>query len=109
SAAMLGRVVNRGGDDLAAALRALVEAEFIYQTADYPDEEYTFKHALTEEVAYRSQLARRRARTHGEVASAIAGLDEDKLDERAAVIAEYWEAGGGSLEAACWNSWAAVG
>ncbi len=40
------------------------EREFLYQEALYPEAEYSFKHPLTQEVAYRSQLAERRARVH---------------------------------------------
>jgi len=43
----------------------LTQAEFLYETARYPDAEYSFKHPLTQEVAYHSQLRERRAATHG--------------------------------------------
>ena len=89
-------------------LRSLVEGEFVYETATYPEEEYAFKHALTEEVAYRSQLAKHRARTHAAVAGALAELDADKLDERASLIAHHYELGGELLEAARWNARAAA-
>ena len=36
----------------AAASRSLQAAEFLYETSLFPDLEYTFKHALTHEVAY---------------------------------------------------------
>ena len=94
--------------ELEAALRSLVDAEFVYETATYPEEEYAFKHALTEEVAYRSQLAKHRARTHAAVAGALAEVDADKLDERASLIAHHYELGGELLEAARWNARAAT-
>jgi tetratricopeptide (TPR) repeat protein len=58
-------------------------------------------------VAYRSQLAERRARTHDRVARAIAETYADKLDERAALLAHHFEAAGERLEAARWNRRAA--
>jgi predicted ATPase len=50
--------------DLAASLNALQRAEFIYEEALYPEAEYAFKHPLTQEVAYRSQLQERRREVH---------------------------------------------
>ena len=85
-----------------------MEGEFVYETATYPEDEYAFKHALTEEVAYRSQLAKHRARTHAAVARALAEADADKLDERASLIAHHYELGGEVLEAARWNARAAT-
>src|SRR5205807_2633446 len=57
--------------EVEAGLRTLVNGELVYPVAAYPEEEYTFKHALTEEVAYRSQLTRQRARLHVAVARAL--------------------------------------
>jgi len=58
---ILERVAELGGGDLSAALHALTSAEFLYQESLYPEAEYAFKHPLTQEVAYRSQLSERRA------------------------------------------------
>jgi adenylate cyclase len=104
---LAGRVAGLVGDELQTALQALVEGEFVFETAAYPELEYLFKHALTEEVAYRSQLTRRRARTHATVAEALTELNPDRLDERAALIAHHYEAGGTWLEAARWHARAA--
>jgi adenylate cyclase len=93
--------------DLTTALAALRRAEFIYEQALYPEIEYAFKHPLTQEVAYRSQLAPRRAELHAVVARAIEQVDADKLDERAALLAYHWEAAGDALVAATWYARAA--
>src|SRR5262249_55801409 len=82
---ILRRVADLGDGDLPAALHALTNAEFLYQEALYPQAEYAFKHPLTQEVAYRSQLAERRARIHAEVAHAIEELESGKVGERAAL------------------------
>jgi adenylate cyclase len=105
---VVGQVSELSESELTAALRNLVDAELVYQAAAYPDEEYAFRHALIEEVAYRSQLAKQRARTHAAVARALAGLDVDKLDERASLIAHHHETAGEGLEAARWNARAAA-
>src|SRR5262249_26592804 len=82
---ILRRVVELGNGDLAAALHAVIDAEFLYQEALYPEAEYGFKHPLTQEVAYLSQLAERRARVHAAVARAIEELEAGHLCERAAL------------------------
>src|SRR4029453_14505312 len=46
--------------DLHRGLAHLQAAEFLYETRLFPDREYTFKHALTHEVAYGSLLQERR-------------------------------------------------
>ncbi len=104
---ILGRVADLGDGDLPAALHALTNAEFLYQEALYPEAEYAFKHPLTQEVAYRSQLAERRSLVHGAVARAIEEIDSGKLDERAALLAYHWEQAGDAREAAKWHRRAA--
>jgi len=104
---VLRRVAAIRDDDLAAALRTLIGAEFLYQEALYPEAEYAFKHPLTQEVAYSSQLAERRTRVHAAVARTIEALDAQKLDERAALLAYHWERAGDPREAAKWHRRAA--
>ena len=104
---ILRRIVELPNAELAAALQRLTAAEFIYEEALGPEPEYTFKHPLTQEVAYRSQLGERRERVHAEVARAIADLYRDRLDEKAALLAQHWEASGDALEAARWHNRAA--
>jgi class 3 adenylate cyclase len=93
--------------ELAAALRALAQAELVYETALYPEAEYTFKHPLTQEVAYGSQLGERRKRVHAAVAQAIEATSVEKLDEQAALLAHHWERAGEALAAATWHARAA--
>jgi class 3 adenylate cyclase/tetratricopeptide (TPR) repeat protein len=104
---ILKRVAEVGDADLPVGLRALISAEFLYQEVLYPEAEYSFKHPLTQEVAYRSQLAEQRTRVHGVVARAIEELESEKLDERAALLAYHWEHAGDSREAAKWHRRAA--
>src|SRR5262249_2801884 len=86
---ILTRVAELSEGDLPTAFHALTSAEFLYQETLYPQAEYAFKHPLTQEVAYRSQLAERRARVHGAVARAIEELGKEKLGERAALLAYH--------------------
>jgi class 3 adenylate cyclase len=91
------------------ALRMLCGAELLQETASQPGAEYRFWHPLTQEVAYRSLLTRRRTHLHTAVAETLA-KDEQHAGERAGVIAWHWERAGCPVEAARWNfqagSWA---
>jgi adenylate cyclase len=104
---VLRQVADLPASELAAAVQALAASEFLYEAALYPEVEYAFKHPLTQEVAYRSQLADRRAHVHGRVARAIEVLYPDKLDERAALLAYHWEGAGEKWTAAQWHRRAA--
>ncbi|HEY2387710.1 MAG TPA: adenylate/guanylate cyclase domain-containing protein [Candidatus Binatia bacterium] len=101
--AVLRRIVDLSDDDLASSLRALVDADFVYESGLPPDVEYVFKHALTQEVAYNSQLGEQRARIHGAVARAIEDLHPDRLEERAALLAHHWEGARDASTAARWH------
>jgi class 3 adenylate cyclase/tetratricopeptide (TPR) repeat protein len=96
-----------GGEDLDAALNELVEAEFVQQTALYPEPQYAFRHPLTQEVAYGTQLAAARAATHAAIARGMQETDPELLDERAALIAQHFEQAGDAMEAAQWHARAA--
>ncbi len=93
---------------LAEAVRALLAGEFLYEEALYPETEYTFKHPLTQEVAYGSQLVETRRQVHAAVAGAIEALKADKLDEHAALLAHHWENAGDPMAAARAHRRAAV-
>src|SRR5438034_1247291 len=104
---ILKRVAALPQDELSAAVAELVSREFLYETALYPEAEYAFKHPLTQEVAYRSQLAERRKAVHAAVARAIEGFYADRLGEHAALLAQHWEGADEALVAADWHRRAA--
>ena len=104
---ILKRVSDAPEADVANALRTLVTAEFLYEQAGHPEAQYTFKHPLTQEVAYHSQLSAHRAGLHGRVARVVQELYPDKLDERAALLAHHLEQAGETLDAARWHHRAA--
>ncbi len=109
----LASVIEMPDTELAAALSELQSLEFVYAESLYPHEEYAFKHPLTQEVAYRSQLSERRARVHAAVARALEEGPPDRLDESAALIAHHWEGAEEPLRAARWHrragQWAGLG
>jgi predicted ATPase len=78
-------------------LTHLQAAEFLYETRLFPEQEYTFKHALTHEVAYRSLLQERRRALHTHIVEALERLAGDRLADHVerladhAVRAEVWD------------------
>ncbi len=85
------------------ALRSLAGAGFIYEESIYPEKECAFRHPLSQEVAYGSQLGDRRKRVHAAVARAIQKHFAENLDERAALIAHHWEQAAQPEDAARWH------
>jgi predicted ATPase/class 3 adenylate cyclase len=95
--ALLLAVAELGEEDLRRALGHLQAAEFLYEARLFPDLEYTFKHALTHEVAYGGLLQERRRDLHARLVGAIETLHRDRLGEQVERLAhhalrgEIWE------------------
>jgi class 3 adenylate cyclase/tetratricopeptide (TPR) repeat protein len=104
---VLRAVAGLPDTELSDALGSLVSAELLSERIGKAGVEYAFRHPLTQEVAYRSQLSDRRRQVHREAALAIERLYGEKLDELAALVAQHWEAAGEILAAARWNARAA--
>jgi tetratricopeptide (TPR) repeat protein len=79
------------GEELRGHLTNLVGLEVLYEKALYPELEYIFKHALTQEVAYDSLLKQRRREIHGRIAKAIEELYADKLEPHYELLAHHYE------------------
>ena len=103
----LGMTAGLDETGLNPALCELVDGGFLYEAELYPERVLAFRHPLTQEVAYGSQLAERRAATHAAAARAMINLEPERLDELAALVATHFEAGGETLEAARWFARAA--
>jgi predicted ATPase len=87
---ILRRVVELPEIDLAAALQKLASAEFIYEEALYPEAQYTFKHALTQEVAHNSLLNERRLTLHEDVGTVMETIFAGRLEEHYAELAHHY-------------------
>ena len=70
-------------------LAHLQGTEFLYETRLFPDQVYTFKHALTHEVAYGSLLQERRRALHAQIVAALETLAGDRLDEQVDILAQH--------------------
>ena len=76
-------------DALRHGLTRLQAAELLYEVRLFPDPEYTFRHALTHEVAYGSLLQERRRTLHARVVEVIERLSADRIGEQAERLAHH--------------------
>jgi len=77
-------------EELDSYLSHLQTLEFVYKKRLFPELEYIFKHALTQEVAYNSLLVGRRKVLHRTVGEAIESLFSDRLTEFAGIVGEHF-------------------
>jgi class 3 adenylate cyclase/tetratricopeptide (TPR) repeat protein len=75
--------------DLHRGLAHLQAAEFLYETRLFPERAFTFKHALTHEVAYGSLLQDRRRVLHTRIVEALEVLSSDRVAEQVDHLAHH--------------------
>jgi class 3 adenylate cyclase/tetratricopeptide (TPR) repeat protein len=83
-------VTGMPGERIQAMVDHLQVAEFIYEQPSTGDFEYTFKHALTQQVAYQSVLMERRKTLHERAAKAIETIHASQLDDHLAELAYHY-------------------
>jgi predicted ATPase len=94
---LLQAIAELPDEALHRGLAHLQAAEFLYETRLFPEPEYTFKHALTHEVAYGGLLQERRRTLHARIVTALEALAGDRLAEQSERLAyhalrgEVWE------------------
>ena len=88
---------------LHGGLAQLQTAEFLYETRLLPDHVYTFKHALTHEVAYSSLLQERRRVVHARIVEALEMLARDRVTEPVERLAHH------ALQGEVWDKALAYG
>ena len=86
---LLQAIAELPEEALRGALTHLQAAEFLYEASLFPELEYTFKHALTQEVAYGSLLQERRRALHARIVEAIERLYPDRMDEQVERLAYH--------------------
>jgi tetratricopeptide (TPR) repeat protein len=77
-------------DELKSYLLNLQGLEFIYEKRLFPELEYIFKHALTQEVAYNSLLLKRRKEIHEKIGGAIEEIYIGRLEEFYEMLAYHY-------------------
>jgi class 3 adenylate cyclase/tetratricopeptide (TPR) repeat protein len=92
-------ISGKPDDELNRMLNDLQLAEFIYEQPAADDIEYTFKHALTHDVAYRSVLTERRRLLHERTAQTIEHLFAERLEDYLTELAYHFDNGGNAAKA----------
>jgi len=87
-------------EELKSHLLNLQGLEFIYEKRLFPELEYIFKHALTQEVAYNSLLLKRRKEIHEKIGRAIEEIYPDRLEEFYEMLAYHYSKSD-NLDKAC--------
>jgi class 3 adenylate cyclase/tetratricopeptide (TPR) repeat protein len=85
---LVRRIVADAGLD--RELAALTQLEFLFEHAAQEGPVYTFKHVLTQEVAYDSLLSARRQALHEAAGRAIEAFYPDRLEEHCEVLAHHF-------------------
>jgi len=96
---LVKRVMQKPEDELEQMLAALQLGEFVYEQPAFPETEYVFKHALTQEVAYGSLLVERRKELHERTAAQIEALFNSRLEDHYGDLAHHYSCSGNSLKA----------
>ncbi len=86
---LLQAIADLPEEGLQCGLAHLQAAEFLYETRLFPEREYTFKHALTHEVAYSSLLQERRRVLHACLVETLEKIAGDRVVEEGARLAYH--------------------
>jgi class 3 adenylate cyclase/tetratricopeptide (TPR) repeat protein len=93
-------------EELKSSLINLQGQEFIYEKSLFPELEYIFKHALTQEVAYNSLLLKRRKEIHEKIGNAIEKLYTNRLEEYYELLAYHYARSDNREKAVEYLDWA---
>jgi predicted ATPase len=89
---------------LHTALAQLQAAEFLYEMRLFPERAYTFKHALTQQVAYQSLLTSTRQQVHQQIAQVFESHFAETATTQPELLAHhYTEAGCPEPAVAYWQ------
>jgi tetratricopeptide (TPR) repeat protein len=91
---LLQAIADTPEEALYRRLTQLQAAEFLYETSLFPERAYTFKHALTHEVAYGSLLQEQRRVLHARIVKALEVWAGDRLDDQVERLAHHALRGG---------------
>jgi predicted ATPase/class 3 adenylate cyclase len=97
--ALIRKVAAQPELELEPMLSELQLAEFIYEQPTVGDLEYTFKHALTHDVAYHSVLNERRLLLHERIGAALESTYADSLDDHITELAHHYSRSGNPAKA----------
>ena len=87
---LVRQVITQPEDELYRLLASLQRKEFLYEQPAFPEVEYIFKHALTQEVAYGTVLQEQRKALHERTGQALEALYQRRLDEHYSDLAHHY-------------------
>lgn len=87
--ALLESIADQTSTDVGWTLRSLQQAEFLFERVSFPDPIYSFKHALTHEVAYGGLLHDHARLLHARIVSVIERLYGSSLVDHAEALAHH--------------------
>jgi class 3 adenylate cyclase/tetratricopeptide (TPR) repeat protein len=96
---LLSRISTLDGDALEAALDRLVDAGLVIRRGSPPAANYTFKHALVQDVAYDSLLKSRRSQLHARIAHVLSAELTDRAALEPSLLAHHHTHAGNLAEA----------
>ncbi len=100
---LVRKLADRPEAELDAILSDLQSAEFIYEQPAVADLEYTFKHALTREVAYGTLLGERRKLLHQRIAREIEHGFPALAEAEPELLADHFSQAGLPAAASRWR------
>ncbi|WP_354683068.1 adenylate/guanylate cyclase domain-containing protein [Cupriavidus necator] len=96
---LIRKVTGLEEDRLYALLAGLQAGEFIYGRPGFPEVEYAFRHALTQEVAGNSLLSEQRGALHERTGRAIEALFRHQLKDHCSELAHHYSLSGNTPKA----------
>ncbi len=96
---LVRQVLAQPEADLYRLLASLQRKEFLYEQPAFPESDYIFKHALTQDVAYSTLLQEQRKVLHERTGQAIEQLFHDRLGEHYEELAHHYQRSGNTPKA----------
>jgi class 3 adenylate cyclase len=96
---LIRQVIAQSEAELYRLLASLQHKEFLYEQPAFPESEYIFKHALTQDVAYGTVLQEQRRALHEQTARAIEALYRTGTDEHYSELAHHFSRSGNTEKA----------
>jgi tetratricopeptide (TPR) repeat protein len=96
---LVRRVTRKSNDELETMLSRLQAGEFVYEQPAFPEPEYIFKHALTQEVAYNTLLLERRKQIHESAGQALESIYAEQLENHLSELAHHYSRSGNAAKA----------
>jgi tetratricopeptide (TPR) repeat protein len=91
---LIRQVITQPEADLYRLLASLQHKEFLYEQPAFPESEYLFKHALTQDVAYSTVLQEQKKLLHERTGQAIEQLFLGKVEEYYSELAHHYQRSG---------------